>query len=106
VAEVAATLNHSSNPVETVVEEQPQARVMEETENTMPPPPPVYDINRLPHDPGGRQLILSYLVNDQDAIRRAYIIKGPLKPFAHNFPKRKISDRDRGFNYCWMYNHD
>jgi hypothetical protein len=102
VAAVAATSNHSSNPVETVVEEQPQARVMEETENTMPPSPPVYDINRLPHDPGERHPILSYPVNDQDAIQITYIIKGPLKPFAHNFPKRKISDRDGGFNYCWM----
>jgi hypothetical protein len=51
--------------------------------------PPVYDINRFPHDPGERQSILSYPVNDQDAIRRAYIIKGLFKPFAHDFPKKK-----------------
>ena len=35
-----------------------------------------------------------------------HIIKGPFKPFAHDFPKRKIPGKDRGFNYCWMYNHD
>jgi hypothetical protein len=29
-----------------------------------------------------------------------------LKPFAHNFPKRKILERDQGFKYCWMYNQD
>jgi hypothetical protein len=49
---------------------------------------------------------LKYPVNDLDAIRRAYIIKGPFKPFAHDFSKRKISGKDRGFNYCWMYSHD
>jgi hypothetical protein len=36
---------------------------------------------------------VTYHINDQDAIRRAYIVKGPLKPFAHDFPKIKISDR-------------
>ena len=74
-----------------------------------PPPaskPPVYDINRLPYDPGERHPILKYHVNDQDVIRRAYIIKGPFKLFAHDFLKRKISGKDQGFNYCWMYNHD
>ena len=58
-----------------------------------PPPaskPPVYDINRLPHDLGERRHILKYSVNDQDAIRRAYIIKGPFKPFAHDFPKKRF----------------
>jgi hypothetical protein len=59
---------------------------MEETENTMsliikmqilvvnedqpPPPPLVYDISHLPQDPGERQHILNYPVNDQDAIQR------------------------------------
>jgi hypothetical protein len=48
--------------------------VIEENQNHMPssPPPaasqssapPVYDINRLPHDPGERQPISSYHVND------------------------------------------
>jgi hypothetical protein len=36
---------------------------------------------------------VTYHINDQDAIRRAYIVKGPLKPFAHDFPKIKIPDR-------------
>ncbi|KAI4987832.1 hypothetical protein ZWY2020_028590 [Hordeum vulgare] len=109
----AATSNHSPDPVELVVEEETHERVIEEIVNPMPPPPPqpsslppVYDINRLPHDPGERHPILSYPVNDQDAIRRAYIIKAPCKPFAHDFPKRKIFGKDRQFNYCWMYNHD
>ena len=106
-AAAAATSNHSPNSIVPVVEQQTRERVVEETENNVVPPPPrpqppsaqpVYDINRLPHDPGERRPILNYLVNDEDAIRRAYIIKGPFKPFAHDFSKRKISDRDRGFN--------
>ena len=32
---------------------------------------PVYDINRLPHDPGERLPIASYHINDQHATRRA-----------------------------------
>jgi hypothetical protein len=77
-------------------------------DNVSPPPqsaPPVYDINRLPQDPGERQAIQSYDVNDQDAIRRAYILKGPLQPYAHDFPKRKIGNRDRQFNFVWFANH-
>jgi hypothetical protein len=78
-------------PVATMVEEHPQEqeRVIEEIVNprtsspppiiledvSPPPPPPVYDINRLPHDLGERLPIESYPVNDQDAIRRAYILR-------------------------------
>ena len=42
----------------------------------MPPNPPpvaqkepIYDISRLPLDPGERQPIANYPVNDQDAVR-------------------------------------
>lgn len=39
------------------------------------------------------------LFSDQDALRRACIIKGPFKPYAHGFPKIKIRDSDHQFNY-------
>ena len=77
----AATATSNPDPVEPAVEEQTHERVVEEIVNPMPPPPPppqpsslppVYDINRLPHDLGERCPILNYPVNDQDAIRRAY----------------------------------
>ena len=72
-------------------EPQEQEAIIEEIENprpsspppVLPPPPPVYDINRLPHDLGERLPIQSYSVNNQDAIRRAYILKCPFKPYAH-----------------------
>ncbi|XP_004986856.1 zinc finger MYM-type protein 1-like [Setaria italica] len=62
-AAAAATSNRSSDPVVPVVEEQTRERVVEEIETHIlappPPPPPqpssvppVYDINRLPQDPG------------------------------------------------------
>nr|XP_034600022.1 zinc finger MYM-type protein 1-like [Setaria viridis] len=65
-AAAAATSNRSSDPVVPVVEEQTRERVVEEIETHIlappPPPPPqpssvppVYDINRLPQDPGSEQ---------------------------------------------------
>ena len=100
-----------SNPDVDVAENQSQEeeRIIEEniddTPLPAPPPPPVYDINHLPHDPGERLSIQSYPINDQDAIRRAYIIKGPFKPYVHQFPKRRIGNKERRFNFIWMHNH-
>ena len=108
----------ASNPLldETSTEEHSQEpeRVIEKNANhiLLPPPPPppppprVYDINNLPHDPGERHPIQSYAVNDQDAVRRAYILKGPSKPYTHAFPKKKIGKRDRQFNCAWLYKHE
>jgi hypothetical protein len=45
----------------------------------------------------------SYHINDQDAIRRAYILKKPLKPINHEFSKRKIGNRYRS---CSPVNND
>jgi hypothetical protein len=58
------------------------------TPSSMPPPPPpssVYDPGHLTQDPAERVPIVSYPINDQDALRRAYILKGPFKPYAHDF---------------------
>jgi len=107
-----ATAASNPSPIETMAEEhtQEQESIIEEIANHVPPPPPppppVYEINHLPHDLGERQPIQSYPVNDQDAIRRAYILKGPFKPYTHVFPKRKIATRDRQFNFVWLHNHD
>jgi len=93
---------------------QDQDRVIEEnaTPTPMPPNPapiaqkePIYDISRLPLDPGERQPIANYPVNDQDAVRRSYIIKGPFQPYAHQFESRKIRNRDRQFNPMWFYKY-
>jgi hypothetical protein len=31
--------------------------------------------------------IVNYPINDQDVVRRSYILKGPFKPYAHEFKK-------------------
>jgi hypothetical protein len=74
-------------------------------ENVLPPQSPIYDVNRLPYDPGERLPIASYPFNDQDAIRRSYILKGPFQPYAHEFKKRLIGGRERGFNFVWFYKY-
>jgi hypothetical protein len=105
---LAASLSPSPAPATTTVEEQ--ETVMEEIEAVLPPPlataTPVYDISRLPHDLGERLPIASYPVNDQDAIRRAYILKGPFKPYAHEYAKRKIGTRDRSCSIVWLYKYN
>ncbi|KAI4987263.1 hypothetical protein ZWY2020_020063 [Hordeum vulgare] len=78
---------------------------IEQTEDVSPALPPVYDFSRLKHDPGERIPIASYPVNDQDAVRRAYILKKPFKPYAHDFEKRSIGSRERSLNPLWLHNH-
>jgi hypothetical protein len=70
-------------------------QMVEENVNTMPSCPP----------PGDRQPIASYPVNDQDTIRKAYIIRGPFKPYAHDFESRRIGNMDRQFSPIWFYNY-
>jgi hypothetical protein len=121
-----ASLNHASPPVETIVGQQNQEEDRVEVEEiadpsspsssspllmSPPPPlpasnPPMYDINLLPYDPGERLRIENYHVNDQDAIHRACITKGPCKPYIHDFPYRNIGDTPRQFNLTWLYNHE
>jgi hypothetical protein len=68
-------------------------------------PTPVYDPDRLPQDPVERLSIVSYPINDQDVVRRAYILKGPFKSYAHQFHKRKSGTRDRTFNVIWFHKY-
>ncbi|TVU07941.1 hypothetical protein EJB05_41319, partial [Eragrostis curvula] len=70
-----------------------------------PSPPPVYSPDHLPQDPADRLPIASYPINDQDAVRRAYIMKGPNKPCPQAFAKRKIGTRDRSFNIWWFHKY-
>jgi hypothetical protein len=64
-----------------------------------PPPPPVYDLGRLSQDPTKRLPIISYPINDQDVVRRAYILKGQIKPYAHDFKKRVVLGIDHSMLY-------
>ncbi|KAG2640464.1 hypothetical protein PVAP13_2KG357680 [Panicum virgatum] len=125
IAKKLATSSSSPSPVPaaTVVKKQiqEQERIIEEdvnpslvastpipppTEDVLPPQSPIYDINRLPRDPAERLPIASYPFNDQDAIRRSYILNGPYQPYSHEFKKRAIGGRERGFNCVWFYKYD
>ncbi|CAN6166908.1 unnamed protein product, partial [Urochloa humidicola] len=89
-------------------DEAPAAEVPPEDEAPAAPPPPpplVYDPDRLPQDPADRRPIVRYPVNDQDAVRRAYIIKGRFRPLNHHFKKRKSGTRYRCFNPRWFYDY-
>lgn len=74
---------------------------------TRPPQPSIgYDVDRLPHDPGERLPSASYHATDQDVVRRAYILRGPFQPYAHEFPKRQTGDRDCNFTCIWFAKYD
>jgi hypothetical protein len=88
-------------PIPVVDEEKPP-----EEDEEQPPeeaePSPVYDVDALEHDPGLRVPISSFDVNDQDAARRGYILKGTCQPHAHEFPIRSIYGKDRCFSLLWF----
>ncbi|KAK3146704.1 hypothetical protein QOZ80_3BG0270540 [Eleusine coracana subsp. coracana] len=61
------------------------------------------DEYHLEHDPGVRAPILSYPINDQDSVRRAYILLGPCQPRMkkENFPQHKCGGMHR-FQPSWF----
>jgi len=68
-------------------------------------PPPAADVDSLEHDPGLRSPISTFDVNEQDSIRRRYILKGPCHLYAYNYPSRKIYGKDRRFNFVWFHKY-
>jgi hypothetical protein len=54
----------------------------------------------LSQDPAERLPIVSYPVNDHDVVRRAYILKGPFKPYAHEFKKERVA---LGIGHSMLY---
>jgi hypothetical protein len=103
----SSLISRSSEDNTNVAEEEPAPPSPPPSPPPAPPPspplpPPVFDPDRLPQDPAERLPIVSYPINDQDAVRRAYIMKGPFQPYAHEFKKRKIGTRDRWFNLLWF----
>jgi hypothetical protein len=68
--------------------------------STPDPPLPVYDPDNLPQDPAERLPIVHYSVNDQDAVRRVYILKGSFKPYAHEFKKGRVA---LGIGHSMLY---
>jgi len=65
---------------------QPEAGVEE-------PPPNVaneFNLNEIMRDPGLRKQIHVYALDIQDLVRRAYILKGPMKPNLPSFSRTQF----------------
>ncbi|KAL4573458.1 hypothetical protein LXL04_020266 [Taraxacum kok-saghyz] len=61
--------------------------------------------NDLPSDPGMRTRILDYDPNVRDEVRRAYFLKGPCQPKAHNFPCTLFGQKPRKFNVAGFHEY-
>ena len=59
------------------------------------------DLSQLSADHGLRIKITRYHPNDRDRVRRAYLQKGPCKPYGYKFKQRKIGNLSRCFNPKW-----
>ncbi|XP_022024195.1 zinc finger MYM-type protein 1-like [Helianthus annuus] len=65
------------------------------------------DLDTLPSDPYDCKPIKSYNVNQKDAIRRAYILRGPYQPRGIEFPQTKFQgDELRKFKEEWYDKHE
>lgn len=56
----------------------------------------------LESDPGLRKAISEYPPNDQDEVRRRYLLKGPCQPRNHSFPLTPFGKKNRRFNSSWF----
>ncbi|KAH9722523.1 DUF4371 domain-containing protein [Citrus sinensis] len=59
------------------------------------------NLNSLQRDPGLRQQIWNYLVNERDEIRRAYIKAGPYHVVLSKYPASGPEDHPRRFQSSW-----
>uniref|UniRef100_J3ME38 DUF4371 domain-containing protein n=1 Tax=Oryza brachyantha TaxID=4533 RepID=J3ME38_ORYBR len=71
-------------------EEQPLVPTVDEAPTYEQDTPPIYDVNRIEGDPRLSIPITSYPINEQDVVRRAYILKGLWQQYSHDFPTRVI----------------
>jgi hypothetical protein len=58
----------------------------------------INSVDQVIADPGLRMPIEQIDANIRDAVRRAYIVKGPCQPKGHKYPKRMIGNRNRSFH--------
>ncbi|XP_058783059.1 uncharacterized protein LOC131657710 [Vicia villosa] len=57
-------------------------------------------------DPGKRSQILEYHPNDQDEVRRAYLVNGPCKIKLTEYESTNIGGREHSFQYSWHEEYD
>ena len=56
-------------------------------------------------DPGSRKQIYKFLINEQDEIRRAYLIAGPYQPRDIKYPYKGPKNHHRSFQSSWFDSH-
>ncbi|KAH9747456.1 TTF-type domain-containing protein [Citrus sinensis] len=99
------TLEESSNPP--VSENSPISHVNSpKFENQLSKSPRIetskVDTQLVERDPGLRRQIWDYDVNQQDEIRRAYIMSGPYQPRLPEYPKSGSEKHPRRFQSLWF----
>jgi hypothetical protein len=65
----------------------------------------INSVDQVIADPGLRMPIEQIDANIRDAVRRAYIAKGPCQPKGHKYPKTMIGNRNRSFHDEWYVNN-
>ncbi|KAK9740242.1 hypothetical protein RND81_03G021700 [Saponaria officinalis] len=61
-----------------------------------------YNITSLKRDPGKRRAIGIYPLNEQDNVRRAYVVLGPYQPYINDYPCTQHGNQGRKFSHRWF----
>ncbi|XP_074318948.1 uncharacterized protein LOC141655799 [Silene latifolia] len=61
-----------------------------------------YNVTLLERDPGKRRAIGMYPLNEQDNIRRAYVVHGPYQPYLREYPCTQHGNQGRMFSHKWF----
>jgi hypothetical protein len=64
--------------------------------------PELIDLDELPRDPAKRKRMCDYHPNQQNEIRRKYLLWGPYQSRTFDFPFRIIAGKRRRFNPDWF----
>ncbi|KAL5719781.1 hypothetical protein ACHQM5_012520 [Ranunculus cassubicifolius] len=83
-------------------EGEPSSKRSREDEGEDVAIPRVLDLSTLLADPGLRKQICEFHPNDQDVVRRAYLLKGPFQALGHTFPITIMDTKPRSFKREWF----
>jgi hypothetical protein len=89
---------NSSSNINVLIPEEPPSSEPQIVESTQ------VDISSLEHDPRLRLLIWSYLINERDNVRKAYIKLKACQPKLENYLETLDKIQKRRFNYSWFEN--
>lgn len=82
---------------------QPQPQPQSQSQSQPQPIEPLCeDVNDIIGDPGLRKCINEYEPRIRDEVRRKYVQMGPCQPISNVYPKIKIGDRMRAFQFDWF----